>query len=447
MRNRPVEGTMNLENESKYIEYKREYSTTILKTVCAYANFHDGKIILGINDDLSIYGVSNIEELKLNIENAINDAIIPLPYYEFELLREKSHNILVLKVYKGEHTPYLLKNKTYMRRDTATIQVDRDTYESLILEGRNQSFEDLKSKEQTLNFTYLEKALKEQVKIEVLTQDLLKTLGLIKNGFYNNAASLLSDENPTENSVVQLIAFADGHVGRIKDRRTISNSSLIEQYEKCNMFYSKHINVGEIIEGPYRETIEEVPSLAFREAVTNMLIHRDYSKRVEARIEFFSDRVEIFSPGGLPNGLLLEDYLAGNISVSRNKNISDIFLRLKVVEKLATGIRRIKHEYANYDVKPDFRVSDNVVVVVLPKINYEMKSTTRKPNLRSELLTPKERIVYDLIMSKPNIQRVEIQNYIGLEKSQTIELINNLRSLGMITKNGNGPATGYAIIK
>ena len=58
------------EGESKYIEYKKEYSNTILKSVSAFANYQDGVIVIGITDEGSIIGVSNGEELKLNIENA-----------------------------------------------------------------------------------------------------------------------------------------------------------------------------------------------------------------------------------------------------------------------------------------------------------------------------------------------------------------------------------------
>ncbi len=74
-RNRPdmEVDLMILEGERRNIEYKQEYSKTILKTVCAYANFHDGNIVLGIKDDGTIMGVDRIDELKLNIEDAINN--------------------------------------------------------------------------------------------------------------------------------------------------------------------------------------------------------------------------------------------------------------------------------------------------------------------------------------------------------------------------------------
>lgn len=180
-----------------------------------------------------------------------------------------------------------------------------------------------------------------------------------------------------------------------------------------------------------------------------MLVHRDYSISVDARIEFYSNRIEIVSPGGLPLGMLKEEYVDGKLSKPRNRKIADIFLRLKIIEKLATGIRRIKEQYISQVVKPSFLVSENAVVVVLP---YVSESINQEQGLNEEvrdkkILVGKERIVYDLIMQKPMIKRAEIQKYIDLEKSQTIELLNKLRDSGMIIKVGNGPATGYKILE
>ncbi len=439
---------MELTGESKNVEYKQEYSKTILKTVCAYANFHDGSIILGVKDDSTIVGVDKIDGLKLSIENAINDTILPSPYYEFEVKELGKSKLLLIRVYKGDHTPYTYQGKSYMRWDTSTIQVDMITYQNLILAGRNLGFEDLPSPEQTLTFDYFENQMKRQYQIAALTDDLMRTLGLIRDDKYNIAASLLSEENPIDSSVVQLIAFADTSVGRIKDRMEMNSGSILKQFDDCMAFYKKHINIGEIIESAYRKTVEDVPYIAYREAVANMLVHRDYSVAVDARIEFYSNRIEIVSPGGLPLGMLREEYVDGKLSKPRNRKIADIFLRLNIIEKLATGIRRIKEQYIAQEVKPSFLVSENAVVVVLPYLNESISQNhgLAKDVRETRILEGKEKTVYDLIRQQPMIKRVEIQKHINLEKSQTIELLNKLRYSGMIIKVGNGPATGYKIL-
>ncbi len=221
---------MVLIGEAKNIEYKQEYSKTILKTVCAYANFHDGYIVLGVKDDHTVVGVEKIDELKLSIENAINDTIIPSPYYEFEVNQVDDSQLLLIKVYKGDHTPYTYQGKSYMRRDTSTVQTDMVTNQNLILAGRNLGYEDLVSPAQTLTFDYFENLMKKHFQITSLSDDLMRTLGLIHDDKYNIAAALLSDENPLDSSVVQLVAFTDTGVGRIKDRMTLDSGSVLKQF-------------------------------------------------------------------------------------------------------------------------------------------------------------------------------------------------------------------------
>ena len=438
--------SMFLDGEKKSVEYKLEYSKTMLKTVCAFANFHDGIIVMGMRDDGTIVGVEKVDELKLNIENAINDGIIPKPYYEFEVQKLEAFKLLIVKVYKGDHTPYTYQNKAFIRRDTSTVQVDATMYQNLILAGRNLGFEDLLSAEQDLTFDYFSLLMKKQLKITTLSEDLLKTLGLIENSKYNNAALLLSDQNNLKGSVVQLVAFSDSTVNRIKDRSTLESCSLLQQFDECMSFYKKHINIGEIIESAYRKTVEDVPIVAYREAVANMLVHRDYSVDGDARIEIFSDRIEIISPGGLPIGLSSEEFIEGRISKARNKKIADVFLRLKIIEKLATGIRRIKEQYIEQDVKPQFLTSENSVVIILPFINQSSRRQNDVSYVKESLLEGKEKEIYFIIKQSPMIKRADIQRQINLEKSQTIELINKLRASGKIMKVGNGPATGYKVL-
>ncbi len=433
--------------ESKYIEYKQAYTSTFLKTVSAFANYHDGVIIFGVTDKGEVVGVKNPEDTRLQIENAINDGLDPVPYVEIEKVMIESNTVLLVNVFKGDHTPYLLKQKTYRRTDTSTVAVDRFAYEELILQGRNSSFEELVAAEQALTFQDLEKKLKKEIGINTLTEDLLITLRLKKDGKYTHAAALLSDENPMESARIQLIAYRDNTVMSIKDRQILDSISLVKQYDECLLFYRKHLNVGETIEGPYRKTVEEIPLVAYREAIANMIVHRNYARSEEARVEVFADRVEIFSPGGLPIGISKEEYVQGRISLPRNQIVADVFYRLKIIEKLATGIRRIREYYRDAMVKPVFHVSENSILVVLPRIQpvQEVKDSMGKTSYGQ--MSEKEKTIYQLIETKGPIARGNIEKEIGLGKSQTIELINQLRSHGLVTTIGQGRSTQYIITK
>ncbi len=437
---------MLFQGESRVVEYKLSYSKTLLKTVSAYANYHDGYIVLGVDDSGKVVGLDDADEIKLSLENAINDALRPRPFYEMWTEMQDGKALVVLKVYKGDSTPYVIGNRAYKRNDTSTVQVDRASYEELILLGKNLSYEKLASDNQTLRFKLLGDKLEEFLGIDRFSEDLLVTLGLKFRGQYNNAAALLSDVNPLKSSVVQLVAYMDSGVMHIRDRQTLNHLSVLKQYDHCMDFYRKHINVSERIDGPYRKTIEEIPLVAYREAVANAILHRDYTRKVDMRVEVFSDRVEIMSPGSLPVGITEQEYYEGKVSVPRNQLLADVFLRLGIIEKLATGIRRIKEYYRAYDVTPEFRVGENSILVILPKVIAEEKVKERGATYLDSL-NDHELLIYRLLQKNGEMKRMDIEDALGLRKSQTVELIRHMRERQLIAQIGNGRTTRYTLRK
>ena len=126
--------------ESRTLEYKENLSSnTFLKTISAYANYGEGKIIFGINDQGNVIGITDPVNGCLNLENKINDSLSPVPEFRLEI----QENTIVLTVYEGRYKPYLYKGKAYKRNDSSTVEVDRLEYNRLILEGCNQTFEEI----------------------------------------------------------------------------------------------------------------------------------------------------------------------------------------------------------------------------------------------------------------------------------------------------------------
>lgn len=436
--------------ETRTMEFKREYSRTILKTVSAFANYYDGQIIIGIDDSLKVIGVEDSVSLKLTIENAINDNITPKPYFEITDDIIENKNVLILKIFSGENTPYVFNGKAYRRLDTSTVAVDRNEYENLILKGRNLSYDSLPFDEGRLEFQYLNNIIRDRLDIGALTTDIMKTLELMSNRKFNIAAALLSDKNPIINSRISLIRFEDEYKLNINDRLYLKNISIIDQYDKSMDFFKKHINIKEVIDGAYRKTIEEVPIVAFREALANAIVHRDYMIDSDIRVEFFDDRIEIISPGGLPPGITEEEYLDGRISIPRNKIIANVFLRLGIIERLATGIRRIKGYYKLYDVSPTFQISPNSIKVILPKVisNNTMikENEVNWMNERMNELNDVEIVLLNQFKYKHTLTRKEVEETIGLKKTQTVQILNDLIHKGLIIRAGRGKDTIYKLV-
>lgn len=416
--------------ESKYLEYKENLtSNTFLKTVSAYANYGEGKIVFGIDDSGIVIGISDPVNECLNLENKINDSIKPVPEYNLEI---QDDSTIILTVFEGMYKPYLYKGKAYKRNDSSTIEVERLEYNRLVLEGSNQSFEELTSSDQQLTFSKLSTELIRVMGIEQLTKDILKTLELYsdQNGF-NNAAALLADNNHFKG--IDIIRFGDS-IDEIMERKTFENVSILSQMEQSIQMFHQYYRY-EKIEGMERKSVDKIPEKAFREAVANALVHRMWDIPASIKISMYSDKIEISSPGGLPAGLSEDEYLNGQISLLRNPIIGNVFFRLKYIEKFGTGILRINRAYANALIKPSYQIFSNSIKVILPVISTDYN------------LNKTEKMLLAFLKNRNNLTRKEIEKLSGMEKTKIIRGLNNLIQKNIVQREGNGRGTRYKIKK
>lgn len=154
--------------ENKNVEYKQEYTKTLLKTVSAFANYNDGLIIIGINDNGEVTGLSSVNHTKEQIENAIYDSILPNPYFEIETDIYEGKAILIIKIFKSENTPYTYKGKAYKRVAITTREVDLYEYNELVLSGKNLTYDEMQIDDKELDLSTLNNRLR-------------KTLGISEN--------------------------------------------------------------------------------------------------------------------------------------------------------------------------------------------------------------------------------------------------------------------------
>lgn len=414
--------------ETRILEFKETVTNTFLKTVSAFSNYDGGTILFGVDDDGNIKCLPDVKQACLHIENKINDSISPQPDYTLEI--QNNDQTIKLTVKSGLQKPYLYKSKAYKRNDTATIEVDTLEFSRLILEGKNIRFEELPCKHQELSFKTLYRKLRESIQIETFSKDTLKTLNLYDDGNgFNNAAGLLADKNHFPG--IDIVKFGE-NISIIQKRATFENISVLEVYEKALDVFRDYYQY-EVIQGADRKKIEKIPEEAFREAIANALIHRVWDVDSQIRVSMFDDRIEIVSPGGLPSGITEEEYLSGKLSVLRNRNLANVFYRLGFVEIFGTGITRIKQLYAEGLQKPDFEVSENAIIIVLPILEKNVN------------LTEDEIVIYKLL-SKTMLKPIsEIAPYVPFGKSKVSKLLKNMCQKGLLTVEGKGKGTKYII--
>ena len=196
--------------------------------------------------------------------------------------------------------------------------MDQAELKELVLQGSNLYFEELPCGKDDLLFQELSAKLMKNLDIKVVSEDILRTLGLFtKDKKFNNAAALLSDENDFYG--IDIARFGNS-INEIMDRETISKTSVLKQYDAALNMIKRYYQYEEISEIE-RKKIDLVPETAYREAIANALIHRDRSINSHIRISMFSDKIEIKSPGGLPRGISAEEYMNGDITCD-NRSVS-----------------------------------------------------------------------------------------------------------------------------
>ena len=188
--------------ENRELELKSIITNTFFKTVSAFANYGSGRIIFGMDDDGKVVGIEDLGETCLNLENKINDNIVPKPNFKF--IKNGKNKTITPVIEEGLDKPYLYKGKAYKRNDTWTIEVGRLELNRFTLEGMNQYFEELKSNNQDLKFEALKKgnilSNKEILKITGFKKD--KNLKLLKSLIEKNI--LLLQEMEEEQDIIKI---------------------------------------------------------------------------------------------------------------------------------------------------------------------------------------------------------------------------------------------------
>ena len=422
------------EKENASLELKAKLSDSFLKTVSAYANYSDGRIVFGISDDGTIIGVSDEAKLRLQIENKINDSINPRPQFKINRQEIGDKVLIVLSVFKGKNAPYYYNQTTFKRTDTSTTPVDRSEIRHLVLTGIEQNYDQLISPETELEFSVLEAELKREIGLKRFSDDTLRTLGLLVDDEYTRAAELLADKNKNSRSATSIVRFGKTR-SEFMDRKDLTNQSLLTQYQGALAMFDKWY-------APYEEVVDfrrieriQIPREAYREGVANALINRRYDINGSVQVAMYENRIEIISPGGLPEGISETTYLYSQISIPRNMVLADVFHRLHIIEKFGTGIDRIRDEYASFPSQPEFEITPDFIRVVLPVVDYD--SEPQEPSLGESILF--------LLSEKGALSRAEIEEYTGFKRTKVLEELKQLIDANKVEMIGSNRGTQYRL--
>lgn len=426
--------------ENEKVELKREYVAEIKKEVVAFANTDGGTIYIGIEDDGSVCGVNDADDVMLKVASSLRDTIAPdvMPYVSIGVKTMEEKQVVYIKVEPGANKPYYLKEKglrpsgVYVRKGSSSQPVSDEGIRQMVIESGGQSFEERRSIDQNLTFDAMSSFFDSRGIAFDPSQ--MKTMKMIGDDLqYNNLALLLSDQCPV---TIKVAVFDGKEKVTYRTRREFAGS-LLKQVDDVYGFIDLQNKTSSTFKGLYRDDSRDYPEEAIREALLNSIVHRDYSCVGSVIINIFDDRMEFVSLGGLVNGIELESIFLG-VSRTRNPNLASIFFRLNLVEAYGTGIEKILRSYRDEEKKPRFETAMGVFRVTL----YNTHDSFQKSAVNYNELAEEETIM-DMLQDCNYLTRKDVENRLGCGTTKAYKLLNSICDEGRLRKRGSGRNTYY----
>lgn len=442
--------------ESETIELKEVVVDDIKKEIIAFANCDGGKLYIGVQDDGTIIGLDNADSVSLQISNMVRDAIKPdiTMFLHYETIVENGKNIVAVYIQRGTDRPYYLAKKgmrpegVYVRQGYSSVPATDTAIRRMIKETDGDRFEAMRCLTQELTFETTKKEF-ELRQIDFGPQQ-MRTLKLVDHdGLYSNLALLLSDQCV---HTIKVAVFQGTDQTIFKDRREFTGS-LMQQMNEVYDFIDFRNQTRATIEKLYRIDVRDYPEVAVREALLNLLVHRDYSFSASAFISIYADRIEFVSIGGLMPGIDLEDIMIG-ISVCRNQDLANVFYRLHLIEAYGTGMSKIMKAYEGMQEKPIIETTKNAFKIILPNVNakYETKKATAKMKLDTQItvkvekqLSDEEEKILEYVRRHSAITKNEVVDLLEVSASTAARVIRKMVKANLLKQNGKARNTHYSI--
>ena len=394
--------------ENSGVEFKSDdlRPEQLAKEIVALANFQGGRILLGVEDDGTVTGIR-----RDDLEHWVMDAVFGrkvhpmiLPFYE-EIQVDDQRRVAVVSLTQGTTKPYVVRHndreEIYVRVGSTARLATREQQARLFALGGMLHAELLPvsgSALRDLSTERLEDYLTEIVRdSQVLTSEDAWYVRLCGLGFMAER-----QEGPPVCTIAGLVLFGyrprrllrqagvrwmafreaekvyDALDDQILDgpavalwtkspdgRREIADKGLIEILtDSMRPFVSEE--AGELHESMRRERRWHYPLEALRESIVNALVHRDWTRHEEVEVARYGDRLEVTSPGALPNTMTVDKMIAGQRS-PRNPLIVDVLRDYGYVDARGMGVRNkiipLLREWNR--VEPEFHAAEDHLKLIM----------------------------------------------------------------------------------
>ncbi len=427
------------EGESHNVEFKANFDKSIAEEAVAFANASGGRIFVGIDDAGKAAGTDVSNAAKSRYQDLLRQ-IMP----ELVCSVDVFENILIICVPEGTEKPYGCSRGFYLRVGPNSQKLNRNEIISFIKSEGRVRFDELVNNSAKYPKDFNSKAYVHflglsRISADALNKDsILQNLGCIsKSGEtkkFTNAGVLFFANNQAgvvPHSSIVCALYKGVEKVHIIDSKEFSGD-IISNIEDSVMFLKKHLNLSYEITGLRRNDILEIPEVALREAIVNAVCHRDYfEKGARVMVELFDNRLEISNPGSLPNGLNSKNF--GKRSITRNSIIASILHRANYIERMGTGIGRMRDAMKEAELTAPKFDFDGFFTIIFQRPKQERDGI--KVGISIGLNKTQKKIL-ELIEKDPAITAALMAESIGIAARNIEVNIATLKQMGVLTREG-----------
>lgn len=438
--------------EGEEVEFKQQWTDRALEDLAAFANTRGGTLLIGVRKDGEVGGAAAADAEIERIANVVVSRLGLTP----SIRRRTVGSRVIIEVQIERARGVVGYGGRYLTRVGSTNRdFAQEELARLVLERSGQRWDGLSSPwgldrvdtAALARFTELARARLPRIDAAdpALT---LQNLGLARDGQITNAGVLLFANRPQE-----LFPHAQSRIGVFRGTEIVDSHDFggtvwlqldgaMERFRRLLQVRFDVSVTGPTVEGLQRKDVWEYPLEALREAVINALIHRDYAAPGDIQVRLQDDRLQIWNPGRLPEGIRLDQLRAPNHpSVPRNPLLARAFYFAGLIEQWGTGTTRILEWCGNQGLpEPEFAEEPGGFRVVF------LKDPFTPERLRTMGLNDRQVQAVLHVKARGRIGNKEYRELTGASKPTVTRDLEGLLEAGVLVREGGrGRGTRYRI--
>jgi len=434
--------------ESETVEFKASFNEDALKAIGAFSNACGGVVLIGVRDSGKLCGFQIGKKTVEDVANQIQEATEPRIQPSLSIVTIEDKNILAINVSKNTGIPVSVRGRFYRRSGKTKQRMSHEEIMQRITASTGLSWD--AQIEPGTSLTDLDSNLIDQfiqttnelgrrpIPEQATREEFLRKLTLLKNGTPTRAALLLFGKTPHA-----YFPSAFLKIGRFRSPTLITDDrevhgTLIHQLDDAMAWFRDRLTTEFVIAGkPERDVRWEYPLSAIREAVTNVLCHRDFTKGAHSQIRLYDDRLELWNAGALPAPLTPELLYQEHDSIPRNRKIAEVFFYMGFIERWGSGTLRIAEELKKAGFpKPEF-----ISEMGRFKLIFHKEQLTDK-QLNKMGLSERQLKAINYLKEQGSITNTEYQEVTGVSKRTATRELSELISKDILIPEGGTRGRG-----